>query len=148
MAPTLFVGSSSESRGVAYAVQRNLEDDAEVVVWDQGIFELSKSYLESLMELLDDTDFGLFVFGPDDQAKIRGEEVSTTRRFEARIPSSMILWVMRGMRRSAPTMAKSRASATAARPRKGRRKAESRARELTGRRPGASSESERTCRKR
>jgi predicted nucleotide-binding protein len=48
--PALFVGSSSESLDVAYAAQKNLEDVAEVVVWKQGIFELTKSYLESLLD--------------------------------------------------------------------------------------------------
>jgi hypothetical protein len=79
MKPTLFVGSSSESLDVAYAAQRNLEDVAEVVVWTQGIFELTKSYLESLLDALEDTEFGLFIFGHDDMIKIRGTEVPTAR---------------------------------------------------------------------
>lgn len=79
MAPTLFIGSSSESLDIAYAAQRNLEDVAEVVVWTQGIFELTKSHLESLIDALDDTEFGLFVFGADDVTKIRGVETRTTR---------------------------------------------------------------------
>jgi Predicted nucleotide-binding protein containing TIR-like domain len=79
MKPALFVGSSSESLDIAYAVQRNLEDVAEVVVWTQGIFELTKSYLESLVDALEDTEFGLFVFGPDDVVRIRGKEMSAVR---------------------------------------------------------------------
>ena len=79
MKPALFVGSSSESLDIAYAVQRNLEDVAEVVVWTQGIFELTKSYLESLVEALDDTEFGLFVFGADDVVRIRGTQMSAPR---------------------------------------------------------------------
>jgi hypothetical protein len=64
---------------VAYAAQKNLEDVAEVIVWTQGIFELTKSYLESLLEALEDTEFGLFIFGPDDLIKIRGMEMVTAR---------------------------------------------------------------------
>jgi hypothetical protein len=79
MNPTLFIGSSSESLDVAYAAQRNLEDVAEVVVWTQGIFELTKSYLESLLDALEDTEFGLFIFGADDLIKIRGLEMPTAR---------------------------------------------------------------------
>jgi CAP12/Pycsar effector protein, TIR domain len=79
MKPTLFVGSSSESLDIAYAAQRNLEDVAEVVVWTQGIFELTKSYLESLLDALEDTEFGLFVFGADDVVRIRGTEMPTAR---------------------------------------------------------------------
>ena len=79
MKPTLFVGSSSETLDVAYAAQRNLEDVSEVVVWTQGIFELTKSYLESLLEALDDTEFGLFILGADDLIRIRGTEMPTAR---------------------------------------------------------------------
>jgi predicted nucleotide-binding protein len=52
---------------------------AEIVVWTQGIFELAKSHLESLLEALEDTEFGLFIFGPDDLTRIRSTEVRTTR---------------------------------------------------------------------
>jgi Predicted nucleotide-binding protein containing TIR-like domain len=79
MKPTLFIGSSSESLDIAYAAQKNLEDVAEVVVWTQGIFELTKSYLESLLAALKDTEFGLFIFGADDITKIRGTEMRTAR---------------------------------------------------------------------
>jgi hypothetical protein len=79
MRPTLFIGSSSESLDVAYAAQKNLEDVAEVVVWTQGVFELTKSYLESLLDALDDTEFGLFIFSADDVTKIRGAEMTTAR---------------------------------------------------------------------
>lgn len=79
MKPTLFIGSSSESLDVAYAAQKNLDDVAEVIVWKQGIFELTKFYLESLLDALEDTEFALFVFSPDDLTRIRGDEVRTTR---------------------------------------------------------------------
>jgi hypothetical protein len=79
MRPTLFIGSSSESLDIAYAAQSNLEDVAEVLVWTQGIFELTKAYLESLLDALDDTEFGLFFFQADDVTKIRGAETRTAR---------------------------------------------------------------------
>jgi len=79
MKPVLFVGSSSESLDVAYAAQENLEDCAQVIVWTQGLFDLSKSFLESLLDALDESEFGLFVFAPDDLTEIRGHATSTTR---------------------------------------------------------------------
>lgn len=45
----------------------------------KGIFKLTKSYLESLLDALEDTEFGLFIFGPDDVIRIRGTEMPTTR---------------------------------------------------------------------
>jgi hypothetical protein len=77
--PTLFIGSSSESLAVAYAVQKNLEHVADVMVWTQGVFKLSKYNLESLLDAVEDSDFGLFVFGPDDMVTMRGAEMSAVR---------------------------------------------------------------------
>ncbi|QDT52241.1 putative nucleotide-binding protein containing TIR-like domain protein [Caulifigura coniformis] len=79
MKPRLFIGSSVEQLSVAYAAQENLEHDADVTVWTQGIFALSKFSIESLVDALDEADFGLFVFGPDDITTLRKETVSVAR---------------------------------------------------------------------
>ena len=77
--PRLFVGSSSESIEIAYAVQENLDRDCETTVWTQNVFALSNSALESLLDVLDDFDFAMLIFTPDDVTRIRGEEVQTPR---------------------------------------------------------------------
>jgi hypothetical protein len=77
--PTLFIGSSSESLNIAFAAQANLEDYAQVLVWKQGVFELSKFVLESLLDVLDESDFGLFIFSPNDILAIRGQELHAVR---------------------------------------------------------------------
>jgi len=77
--PAVFVGSSTESLAIAYAIQENLEREAEVTVWSQGIFELSKYTLDSLVDVLDAADFGVFVFAPDDVSIIRGAEKNSVR---------------------------------------------------------------------
>jgi hypothetical protein len=79
MKPRLFIGSSSENLEVAYAVQENLEAVAEVTVWTQGVFNPSKYNLESLADALFETDFGVFVFAPNDVTSMRGQERATVR---------------------------------------------------------------------
>lgn len=75
----IFVGSSVEGLDIAYAVQKNLRHEAEVTVWNQGIFEISMTSIESLVEVLDHSDFGIFIFSPDDEVTVRDKENLTVR---------------------------------------------------------------------
>ena len=79
MRPRVFIGSSREALPIADALQKKLEDAAEVTVWDQEIFRASEYVLESLLERLEETDFGVFVFAPDDLVQIRGQQQQTVR---------------------------------------------------------------------
>jgi len=79
MKPRIFIGSSVEGLNIAYAIQQNLTHDAEITVWDQGVFELSKTTIESLVDKLDDSDFGIFVFSEDDITIIREKAKTTVR---------------------------------------------------------------------
>ncbi|UNP90499.1 nucleotide-binding protein [Aeromonas encheleia] len=77
--PKLFIGSSVEGLDVAYAIQSELEHDAEPTIWSQGIFNLSQATLSDLLSALDTFDAAIFVLSPDDVIKIRGAEHSTMR---------------------------------------------------------------------
>jgi predicted nucleotide-binding protein len=77
--PALFIGSSVEGLSIAYAIQENLEHDAEATIWNQGIFNLSKGTLEDLIAALRSFDFAVFVFSPDDEATIRKQVHSIIR---------------------------------------------------------------------
>jgi hypothetical protein len=75
----LFIGSSTESLDFAYAIQQNLEDDVEVTVWKQGVFELTKNTLEALTRALDRSDFGAFVFAPTDVVRLNQRKYFAVR---------------------------------------------------------------------
>src|ERR1700722_299742 len=77
--PRLFIGSSAESLDIAYAIQENLDFDAEATVWSQALFQPSQSTLHDLLGALDRFDFAAFVFTPDDVLEIQGRVQAAVR---------------------------------------------------------------------
>jgi predicted nucleotide-binding protein with TIR-like domain/CBASS immunity sensor of nucleotide second messenger signals len=65
--PRVFVASTSsrESEPIALAIQENLSD-MQVTLWSQGVFRLTTSSLDNLLDALADFDFAIFVFLPED----------------------------------------------------------------------------------
>lgn len=69
-----FVMSSVEALPVARAVQENfLHDKVQITVWPDGVFRASEYAVESLIQQLDSSDFGVAIVQPDDLVKTRGK---------------------------------------------------------------------------
>ena len=79
MKPKMFIGSSVEGLNIAYALQQNLTHEVECTVWDQGVFNLSDTTMESLDSTLEEMDFGVFVFSGDDVTTMRNTETNSIR---------------------------------------------------------------------
>lgn len=76
--PNVFIASSVEGLSVAEAVNIKMEYDAQVKQWDNA-FDLSSVTITSLIKRANETEFGIFVFHPDDKTIIRENEYSTVR---------------------------------------------------------------------
>jgi len=78
--PIMFVGSSVEGLEIARAVENHMKHDHVVVrLWTTGVFGPSKTPIEDLIRQVNEADFALFVFGPDDRISSRDEEQQAPR---------------------------------------------------------------------
>jgi predicted nucleotide-binding protein len=57
------------------ALQDQLNAKANVTTWNQGVFALNASYVDSLIDGWKNSDFGVFVFSPDDILTMRKERL-------------------------------------------------------------------------
>lgn len=64
--PSIFIGSSSEGLKAAQAIEFQLQQEAEVTIWNEGFFGLGGSTLETLVNALERFDFAILVVTPDD----------------------------------------------------------------------------------
>lgn len=62
----IFVASSTQGLTVAEAVQVNMEKYADVILWNQQVFDVSSYLLDALEQMARDVDYGVFVITPDD----------------------------------------------------------------------------------
>lgn len=78
--PILFVGSSVEGLEVAKHLQLGMKDEqVEVRIWTDGVFGPSSVTVDKLLAQVDECDFAVFVFGPDDQVASRAEKYQAPR---------------------------------------------------------------------
>ena len=76
----IFIGSSTEGLKIARKIKSGLSHDAHVDTWADGIFdEPGKAYIEVLEEILNNYEYGIFVFNPDDKIFSRGKQLSIPR---------------------------------------------------------------------
>ena len=73
--PALFVGSSSEGLEFARAVRALLDEDAEVTLWKEGLFDVGSTFIDSLIKALPRFDFAALILTGDDLLTSR--EVTT-----------------------------------------------------------------------
>jgi Predicted nucleotide-binding protein containing TIR-like domain len=77
--PALFVGSSTEGIEFARGIRHLLEQDAEVTLWNDGVFALSATLIEGLVDAVQRFDFAALVLTPDDLLLNRESEVMGPR---------------------------------------------------------------------
>lgn len=72
--PSLFIGSSTEGLDFARAVRTLLSDVAETTLWNDGVFTLGRTFIESLISAVSRFDFAALILTPDDQMVVRNDE--------------------------------------------------------------------------
>ncbi len=79
MRPCVYLASSTEGLRIARAVQQHLSGDAEIMLWSEGVFDISSNILDSILAALDQIDFSIIILSPDDTVISRGRSISSPR---------------------------------------------------------------------
>ncbi len=78
--PVLFIGSSAENLHVIRELQSGLAHDSIIVtVWTDGVFQASKTSIESLLAYVRASDFAVLLLSPDDVVVSRDAESRAPR---------------------------------------------------------------------
>ena len=77
--PTLFIGSSSESKEIGKMISKKMSRFTKVSMWDEGVFKPGEQYMESLRRQLLLSDFALLIVYPDDKRVKRKKSGYVTR---------------------------------------------------------------------
>lgn len=77
--PRGFIGSSREGLKVARKLVQCLADSAFIQSWDQGMVKPGEFVLEGLANELEQSQFGIFVFTPEDTLTLRQAEFLAVR---------------------------------------------------------------------
>ena len=79
MRPSIFIGSSSEGLKIAEEIEKQLKKDADIDIWNKGVFKLNRSYLRSLDRAAFLHDFAILVITPDDFLTSRNKKYKVAR---------------------------------------------------------------------
>jgi CRP/FNR family cyclic AMP-dependent transcriptional regulator len=72
LVPELFIGSSSEGLPVAKEICSGLSNSSmKIFLWSEKIFQASQTFIESLMQAVQRSDFAILVLTADDSVDIR-----------------------------------------------------------------------------
>lgn len=77
--PQLFIGSSTEAKGIARAIRQNLSEVATVIPWFYAFQEPGSTVIHEILNKANEVDFAIFIFSPDDFSEVRGESFNTVR---------------------------------------------------------------------
>jgi predicted nucleotide-binding protein len=77
--PQIFIGCSVEGLTEANIIQLLLKRSANTAIWSQGVFGLSRSTLETLVEKAGSFTHAILVLTPDDMLIKRADEAPTAR---------------------------------------------------------------------
>ena len=77
----VFIGSSGSSVAVADLIANRLErmGTAKVRVWNEGVFTLNQGVLDRLLDIVNEYDFGVMIWGPDDTTESKGQSAASPR---------------------------------------------------------------------
>jgi predicted nucleotide-binding protein len=77
--PVVFIGSSTNGRGLTEQLTATLDRVADCRPWTHGVFGLSRGTLESLIKTTQESDFAILVLTPDDLASKKGKQTYLPR---------------------------------------------------------------------
>ncbi len=61
-----FVGSSTEGLPIAKAIESQLSEVTDVLIWTEGVFLPGHTYVETLEKLIEEVDYAVLIASPDD----------------------------------------------------------------------------------
>lgn len=77
--PRVFIGSSTEGLPIAEAIQLGLDHAAECTIWNQAVFALSSTTIETIVDAAAGFDFAVLILTPDDTTTRRGKTADSPR---------------------------------------------------------------------